>query len=51
MSAVELLSLIVGSLSDSITPILFDGLIGISAGAIVLVIVYEASPVVALAKH
>lgn len=50
-AVVELITPILGSLSGSITPILFDGLIGIAAGGIVLLVVSGANRAVALAKH
>jgi predicted DNA repair protein MutK len=50
-AVVELITPILGPLSASTTPILFDGLIGILAGAIVLLLVSGARRAVALAKH
>lgn len=47
----ELITPILGPLSASITPILFDGLIGVLAGAIVLLLASGASRAVALVKH
>jgi predicted DNA repair protein MutK len=49
-AVVEILTPVLGSISASITPILFDGLIGIAAGAIVLLAVSLASNVIARAK-
>jgi predicted DNA repair protein MutK len=50
-SMVELLTPLLNSLSGAVTPMLFDGLVGVAAGGIVLLIVSGISKIVATAKR